>query len=300
MNNSASTLSIRMKLPGEEETQRPEPQEEVEYLWDRIIITSVAAVLVIVAAAAGGWHWLGQPELEAQPLLATQAATPAEDGATRESEAISSTQTSAAPAVASAPNSTSPTEPVITTPPPEQVTRTAGGTPVAMDATETRKVQRSEARSSKGADRLAKATTSAAAPAAEPGSQSAGQAPADQPSQPLAKVEILSDHLLHAQLSNGIRGREPVDHAAAVIPMNEEGLVKVFFFTELQDLQGQTVYYDWFLEDKRMARVRARPQLESTHAYSSKFIDRHMLGQWQVKVQTAKGDTLARAEFEVR
>lgn len=115
-----------------------------------------------------------------------------------------------------------------------------------------------------------------------------------------ATVRLLSERITHAQLSRGIRARQPTEVAPAIIDMGEETLITVYLFTELNKLRGTTLYYDWYLEGKRKARVVVRPQLNSMMAYSSKYIDPFMRGNWQVKVQTSAGEPLARGEFEVR
>jgi len=114
-----------------------------------------------------------------------------------------------------------------------------------------------------------------------------------------ADVHILSDHFTHAQLTSDVQHGEPIDHAGARIPMNEKGLIRVYLYTEMEGLQGRTLYHDWYLGDQRMARVTMRPQAATVAASSSKFIDRHMLGNWRVEVHSSDGEPMVRTAFEV-
>jgi len=73
--------------------------------------------------------------------------------------------------------------------------------------------------------------------------------------QSFAQVEVLSDHLTRAQLTPDLDGdREPMGYAPASILMNSDGLIRVYFFTEMDGLKGTTVYHDWYLGDERTAR----------------------------------------------
>lgn len=331
MNKPASTLSIRLQLPPDDEDQQKGKPDEVIYLWDRIILAGLAAAVVVVGIVAGAWYALSGPAPDpVRPAIVTAvpatapAADPSADSAalaTTKSAAADQTQVSSAidgsgtstQEAAPANDTAAKVQPAIGGPAvtPLANAPTAGQTTPAElgpsagneqspkaedDSVETASTDRNK-QAEVGA-RPATATTRAPSPAVRPNAAPAGNAavPAQQP----AKVEVLSDHLLHAQLSNRLVNRTPLDQASAVIPMNEEGLVTVYFYTELQDLQGETVYYNWYRDDKRVARVRARPQRPITRAYSSKFIDRHMLGQWRVELDSADGETLARAEFEIR
>ena len=115
-----------------------------------------------------------------------------------------------------------------------------------------------------------------------------------------ADVSSSSEHLLRAALATQMKAREPANNAAAILHVPEGELLTVYFFTELKGLRKQTVHYDWFRNDKRVARVKIRPRFDTTGNFSSKYIDGNMLGQWRVVAKTAAGEMLAAANFEVR
>ena len=97
-----------------------------------------------------------------------------------------------------------------------------------------------------------------------------------------------------------MKARQPANNAAAVLHVPDGELLTVYFFTELKGLRKQTVHYDWFRNDKRVARVKIRPRFDTTGNFSSKYIDGNMLGRWRVVAKTAAGEMLAAANFEVR
>lgn len=115
-----------------------------------------------------------------------------------------------------------------------------------------------------------------------------------------ATVATHSEHLLRAALTTEMKGRQPAKGAPAVLQVSQGELLTVYFFTELKGLRKQTVHYDWFRNEKRVARVKIRPRFDTTGNFSSKYIDRNMRGQWRVVAKTAGGELLATAQFEVR
>lgn len=114
-----------------------------------------------------------------------------------------------------------------------------------------------------------------------------------------AEVELLAPGLARAQLTWELRDKEPVDVLPHQLVMNEEGLLRVFLFTETQGLKNQLHFHEWYLNDERVARVRILPYSDHMRASSSKFIDRGMTGDWRVDVVLASGERLATGAFVV-
>ncbi|MFL1467624.1 DUF2914 domain-containing protein [Marinobacter sp. HN1S83] len=112
-------------------------------------------------------------------------------------------------------------------------------------------------------------------------------------------IKLLSDHLIRAQLSTGLEEKEPIDEIPNVLRMDSDGLIRIYLFTEIQGMEGQLHFHDWYLEDERIARVGIRPSVDPMRASSAKYIDRHMLGDWRVEVVTEKGELLAKGAFSV-
>lgn len=299
MNKSTPRIAIRVRLPDEDEIAPRHLREETVYRWDRILGTCAAVIVTVAAATWGTNRWLAETAGPAGPQLAAVEQPEADDPAAVVLGLTAPSATNAEPSrqVASAPATTPAPKPAM----PESQPLKAPSAPsedlaVKSAAVEDRMAKVKEPAVAKsdravGAKKSEQTSTAFAAPQA---------VRAQSPLSERARVEVLSDRIARAQLTNRMEQREPTDHAASVIPMNEEGLVTVYFYTELEKLKGKTVYHDWYLGDKRMARVTVRPGSDSVRAYSSKYIDRHMLGKWQVRVQTADGQRLAQSEFEVR
>lgn len=134
----------------------------------------------------------------------------------------------------------------------------------------------------------------------EPASLPAPAAGVSEPSrEEVASIKLLSDHVIRAQLSTGLEQKEPIDEIPNVLTMDSDGLIRIYLFTEIQGMEGQLHFHDWYLEDERVARVEIRPSADPMRASSAKYIDRNMVGDWRVEVVTEEGELLAEGEFSV-
>ncbi|WP_206081037.1 DUF2914 domain-containing protein [Marinobacter orientalis] len=142
--------------------------------------------------------------------------------------------------------------------------------------------------------------TASSESSAEPASRPAPTAEESEPSpEDATSIKLLSDHLIRAQLSTGLEEKEPIDEIPNVLRMDSDGLIRIYLFTEIQGMEGQLHFHDWYLEDERVARVEIRPSVDPMRASSAKYIDRHMLGDWRVEVVTEEGELLAKGAFSV-
>jgi hypothetical protein len=106
--------------------------------------------------------------------------------------------------------------------------------------------------------------------------------------------------LVVAELSSALgRNGQPTDRLSARVLMHNESLIKVVFYTQMQDLKGETLYHEWYRGEKRYARVRIPVQSAQQSSYSSKYIDQYMTGDWQVKILNEQGELFADARFAV-
>ncbi len=83
------------------------------------------------------------------------------------------------------------------------------------------------------------------------------------------------------------------------IVMPEQGLIKVMLSTEMHGMKGKKLFHEWYRNGKRIARVKIPVNTNEQASYSSKFIDKHMIGEWQVKVVDTSAEPYILADFEV-
>lgn len=118
--------------------------------------------------------------------------------------------------------------------------------------------------------------------------------------EPVSAVTTLHPGIRAATLASSVDAqRQPHDVLGYEVPMNGENLIKVVLHTELQNIEGVTLYHEWHRGDKRYARVRIPVTSGEQGSFSSKFIDKHMTGEWSVRVRDEQGELYAMANFKV-
>jgi hypothetical protein len=244
--------------------EAPKPQVVVEYYWNRIF----AAVLLIVAVLAGVTVGLlhvfkGTGDKHAEAVA--QAASPVE------------------PAPAPHPDS-----PIMEPVKPVDSAKPAG----IATADETKPPPRETALAGKEGNMMPSVTQ------AEGAFPLPVQSVAAPPARP--PVVLFSSDIKRAQLTSGVNEAGPLDSIGPTIPMNAQGLLRVYLFMETDGLKGKVLFHDWYWKGKRIAHARIPVKSNPHAAASSKFIDRIMMGAWQVKIVDGRNRVLAQADFEVR
>jgi hypothetical protein len=123
----------------------------------------------------------------------------------------------------------------------------------------------------------------AAGSAATPTAQPAAAAPATTP--PAAAPGTVA----RSQFTTAIQNNEPADNVQAL----DAATNRVYFFTELRGMQGQTVTHRWELNGKVVHEQPLDVGAERWRTYSNKTINPDMAGEWKVSVIGANGETLS-------
>ena len=92
-----------------------------------------------------------------------------------------------------------------------------------------------------------------------------------------------------ATFTHDVADREPVDSVDTLSADDS----KVYYFTELRDMAGQTVTHRWEYNGKVMAEVPFNVNGDRWRVYSSKNLDGSWLGEWKVSVIDQAGGTVA-------
>jgi hypothetical protein len=100
-----------------------------------------------------------------------------------------------------------------------------------------------------------------------------------------------------AQFTSAVDAREPTDDLTEAAAAN---LTKVYFFTELRDLEGQTVTHRWTHNGNTMAEVSFTPGSARWRVWSSKELLPEWTGTWTVAVIDAGGNVLIEKSFEYK
>ena len=96
-----------------------------------------------------------------------------------------------------------------------------------------------------------------------------------------------------AAITNGIEDREPVDNVARVTTETD----KIYYFTELRDMEGQSVTHRWDRNGETMAEVEFAVGGPRWRVYSSKNLIPELTGEWRVSVVDGAGNTVRADTF---
>ena len=116
----------------------------------------------------------------------------------------------------------------------------------------------------------------------------------------LALVEGFSTNIKRAQFTNDINQREPVDFVEGIVSAKSEGIKRVYFFSELMGLKGQTIRHQWLRNNKLETELKFNVKGNRWRVNSSKRLNPRAVGNWQVNVLNEAGNILVSKNFEYK
>ncbi len=96
-----------------------------------------------------------------------------------------------------------------------------------------------------------------------------------------------------ATLTTGVVNREPIDRISTIASDKS----RVYYFTELQGMAGQSITHRWEHNGKVVSEVKLDVGGPHWRAYSSKTLDPSLIGDWKVSVIDANGSTVSANTF---
>ena len=102
-----------------------------------------------------------------------------------------------------------------------------------------------------------------------------------------------SDAVVRAVFTTAVADREPADQITSL----KNDVPQVYFYTELKDLEGQTVTHKWEYAGEVKAEVRFDVKAPRWRVWSSKKLDPSWTGEWTVSVVDGSGETRAQAKL---
>lgn len=122
-----------------------------------------------------------------------------------------------------------------------------------------------------------------AVPAATAGTMTPVQAPAAGDTKPAV------GSVARAAFTSAVQEREPTDTVATLANSS----TRLYYFTELKDLAGQTITHRWEYNGKVMHEQPFEVSSARYRAFSSKTLDPLWIGEWKVSVIDGGGATLS-------
>lgn len=128
-------------------------------------------------------------------------------------------------------------------------------------------------------------------------SPSAGRLTASVPVNP-PSIEILSKDIHRAIFTHTLKNKEPNSIIENTVSLDPEGLSRVYFFTDVRDRAGDTLTHTWYRNGKKIVKVRTPIGSDTWRCSSSKYLDKTMAGEWEVKITDKQGKLVASGAFE--
>ncbi|MGH8501665.1 MAG: DUF2914 domain-containing protein [Gammaproteobacteria bacterium] len=107
-----------------------------------------------------------------------------------------------------------------------------------------------------------------------------------------------------AQFTTGIDGSEPVNSVRSVFStdgqvfsLDGRPLERLYYFTEIENMQGETVTHRWEHEGEVVAETSFDVAAESSPIYSSENLPPAMPGEWRVVVTDTQGNVIRTDRF---
>lgn len=105
-------------------------------------------------------------------------------------------------------------------------------------------------------------------------------------------VEVSGPSAL-AQFTTGIEDREPIDQVSFV----PSDVRKIYFFSDLRGLTGETVTHRWIYDGRTMAEVAFEVRGPRWRVWSSKDLLEDWTGDWTVEIVRSDGEVIAAETF---
>lgn len=109
-----------------------------------------------------------------------------------------------------------------------------------------------------------------------------------------ADKQLAAGNVARATFTKGMADREPIDSIDTLSSAEN----KIYYFTDLRDMAGQTVTHRWEYNGKVMAEVPFTVGGPRWRVFSSKNLENIWLGEWKVTVIDQSGGVLAVNTFK--
>ncbi len=102
----------------------------------------------------------------------------------------------------------------------------------------------------------------------------------------------------HENISKAVFAKDVIDRTPIdIINDADSNTKKVFFFTNIRNLTGETITHRWLYKDKVMAEVSFAIKGKRWRVWSSKNIWHTWVGEWKVEVVNSNDEILLQKTF---
>lgn len=112
-------------------------------------------------------------------------------------------------------------------------------------------------------------------------------------------ASVSAGKVVRGSLAKYIRRKEPYGKIALPLQLDEHGKQTIYYFTELQDMAGKTIYHEWLYKGKSLFKRPIRITQQSWRTTTHKTIRGTAPGDWTVRVIGENGEIMHQIDFKV-
>lgn len=100
-------------------------------------------------------------------------------------------------------------------------------------------------------------------------------------------------------LTNGVFDKEPIDELVPPFKVGENASLKLFYFTEIRDMKGQSLFHQWIKDGVVIQKTTINPQGKRWRVSSNRELTRADIGRWIVQLLDQEGLIYHEVVFEL-
>ncbi len=115
----------------------------------------------------------------------------------------------------------------------------------------------------------------------------------------VAVQSIYSKQVVRSQLTNRVTNNEPADLISSPILVEKDNIRRLYYFTELKDMSGNTIYHNWIYKGESVFRKKFNINGSRWRVTTQKKLNNTLLGDWKVTLTDSEGYLLDEITFKV-
>ncbi|NOQ76526.1 MAG: DUF2914 domain-containing protein, partial [Methylococcaceae bacterium] len=108
-----------------------------------------------------------------------------------------------------------------------------------------------------------------------------------------------SPDVVRALLATEVINKEPVGNMVLPLMLNKDIAKRVYYFTEIINMKGQSLYHQWFRDEQLIYKRKIIMLGNRWRVSTSKLIPYSKTGMWTVRLVGKQGIILNEIKFEV-
>ena len=117
--------------------------------------------------------------------------------------------------------------------------------------------------------------------------------------EPVVKEIDISKIVLRSLLTFSIKDSEPQAPLSSPLHVSKTKPVSVFYFSELNNMKGRTVYHEWLLEGELITRKKVNISGDNWRITSRQYLNDNIKNHWVVRIVDEKGHLITQIPFQV-